>query len=217
MDVQATPAALEELRRFGVPVPALAIGDRVAHGWNPEAYARLLDLPYEPPHRLPPGDLARRLDQVLEATHALVQRFDRAQMDHRPPERDRTVRDLAFHVFRLSLACIDGMDKGFMPHEWLGETAPADLVDGPAVARYGALARGRLQGWFAGAGGDEYARVVDVYYGPQTGHELLERTTWHAAQHLRQLHDLAGRLGVTPKGGVPPELLADLPLPAAVW
>ncbi len=198
-------------------VPALAIGDRVAHGWNPEAYARLLGIAYQPPKRLSPDALARRLDRVLEATHALVERFDRLQMDHRPPERDRSVRDLAYHVFRLSVACIDAMDKGHMPHAWLGETAPPDLVDGPAVARYGALVRGRLQGWFAGAGGDEYARVLDVYYGPQTGHELLERTTWHAAQHLRQLHVIAERLGV-PRPETPlDELYADLPMPAAVW
>ena len=56
--------------------------------------------------------------------------------------------------------------------------------DGAAVARYGALVRGRLAGWFEGAAPGEYARVIAVYYGPQAAHELLERTTWHAAQHL---------------------------------
>jgi hypothetical protein len=215
--VQAAPAALDELRHLGVSVPALAVGDRVAHGWNPQAYARLLGVAYTPPRRLSPPELAQRLDRVLEATHALVRGFDQARLDHRPPERDRTVRDLAYHVFRLSLACIEGMDRGHLPHAWLGETAPGDLVDGPAVARYGALVRGRLQGWFAGAGEDEYARVVDAYYGPQTGHELLERTTWHAAQHLRQLHVLAGRLGVRRPETPPDELFADLPMPAALW
>ena len=67
------------------------------------------------------------------------------------------------------------------------------------MARYGALVRARLGGWFEGAGAGEYARVIDVYYGPQSAHDLLERTVWHAAQHLRQLYVLAGELGVGPR------------------
>jgi hypothetical protein len=58
---------------------------------------------------------------------------------------------------------------------------------------------------------------VQVYYGPQSGHDLLERTTWHAAQHLRQLYDLAGRLGITPPGPLPTAEFQGLPLPEALW
>ena len=31
-------------------------------------------------------------------------------------------------------------------------------------------------GWFEGAGPEEFDRTVDVYYGPQGSHDLLERT-----------------------------------------
>jgi hypothetical protein len=85
------------------------------------------------------------------------------------------------------------------------------------VARYGALVRGRLAGWFDGAGSGEYTRVIDVYYGPQSGHDLLERTTWHAAQHLRQLYALAGKLGVPPSQPLPAADFEGLPLPASLW
>ncbi|MBI2158167.1 MAG: hypothetical protein HYU26_14865 [Candidatus Rokubacteria bacterium] len=51
VDVQADPAALEELKRLGVPaVPAVAVGERAVgradHGWNPPAYAALLGVAY---------------------------------------------------------------------------------------------------------------------------------------------------------------------------
>jgi hypothetical protein len=138
-------------------------------------------------------------------------------MDWKPPERDRTLRDLAYHTFRLSLAFIDGMDRGELPHAWLGERAPEELREGRAVASYGALVRARIAGWFEGAGPGEFERVIQVYYGPQSGHDLLERTTWHAAQHLRQLHSLVARVGISPNVQLPAELFEGLPLPAALW
>jgi hypothetical protein len=109
------------------------------------------------------------------------------------------------------------MDHGQQPREWLGEKAPADMKDGVAVASYGSLVRARLQGWFEATPSDEYTRMVQVYYGPQSGHNLLERTTWHAAQHLRQLYDLAGRLGFTPPRPLPTADFQGLPLPDALW
>jgi hypothetical protein len=55
--------------------------------------------------------------------------------------------------------------------------------------------------------------VLDVYYGPQSGHDLLERTVWHAAQHLRQLYILADRIGVTPRRALPVDAFQGLPFP----
>lgn len=207
-----------ELARLGVPlVPAVAVGDRVVHGWNPAGYAALLGVDFAPPPRLAPEVLAARLDRILGCAGGLAGGLRREHLDWVPPERARSVRDLAYHLFRLSLAGIDAIDRGELPEAWLQEPAPAALGDGPAVARYGAMVRARLAGWFQGVGDDAYARTIATSYGPSSGHELLERTTWHAAQHLRQLHALAGRLGVAPPEPLPTDALAGLPLPAALW
>jgi hypothetical protein len=218
VNVEGDPAALEELRRLGVPlVPAVAVGERAVHGWNPAAYAGLLGVKYQGGAKLPPAELARRLDRILASAERLIREVPAQHMEHRPPQRDRSLRDLAFHIFRLSLAFADGMDRGRLPEEWLQERAPAGLGDGPAIACYGALVRGRLGGWFEGASPREYARIIDVYYGPQSGHDLLERTTWHAAQHLRQLHALAEGLGLQPPEPLPVADFEGLPLPASLW
>jgi DinB superfamily len=216
--VDSHPDAHGELARLGVPlVPAVAVGPRAVHGWNPPAYAELLGIAYAPPGKLPPAELAARLDRILKTTQGLITAIPTEHLDHRPPQRDRTVRELAFHVFRLSLAFADGMDMGRFPEGWLQEKAPVDLLDGASVARYGALVRGRLTGWFEGASPREYARVIDVYYGPQSGHDLLERTTWHAAQHLRQLYALAEGLGVQAPSPLPTPDFEGLPLPSSLW
>jgi DinB superfamily len=198
-------------------VPAVAVGDRAVHGWNPAGYAALLDVRYTEATQLPPRELARRLDRILESSQALVGRFDAAQLDTIPPERKRSVRDLGYHIFRVGLSFIDAMDQGRLPDTWFEERAPAGLHEGGDVARWGALVRGRITGWFQGAGDDEFARVVDVYYGPQGAHDLLERTTWHCAQHLRQLYVLAERLGVSAPAPLPTETFEGLPLPDALW
>ncbi|OLC30262.1 MAG: hypothetical protein AUH81_20435 [Candidatus Rokubacteria bacterium 13_1_40CM_4_69_5] len=218
VDVQGNPAALAELRRLGVPrVPAVAVGDRAVHGWNPPEYARLLGVTYEAEGKLPPAELAARLDQILESTERLLRAIPDPHLDFKPPERDRSLRDLGYHVFRLSLAFIDAMDLGALPESWFQEPAPAGIRDSVALGNYGALVRARLQGWFQGGAAQEYAGVVRTYYGPQSGHELLERTAWHAGQHLRQLYALAERLGIAPPAPMPVDAFRGLPLPDALW
>ena len=188
--------------------PAVVFGNQVVHGWNPAGYATLLGVNYRVAARFTPQALAGRLDRVLESAQRLIDRFDAERMSHVPPERKRTVRDLAFHVYRVGLSFIDAVDRGELPESWFEERAPADLVTGADVARYGALVRARITGWFQGAGTD---------YGPQAADELLERTVWHAGQHLRQLYVLAERLGVTAPAPLPMDALQGLPLPEAIW
>ena len=213
-----TPSAHDELKRLGVPrVPAVAVGDRAVHGWNPAGYAELVGVDYRPAIKLSPAVLAARLDRILGATEALVRRIPDDRMEWTPPERKRPLADLGFHVFRLSLGFIEGADRATFPETVHTETAPSDLRTGDALARYGALVRARLSGWFAGAGGDEFAQVVETYWGPVVAHDLLERTTWHAAQHLRQLYILAARLNITPETPEPVDAYKDLPLPSAIW
>jgi len=154
-------------------------------------------------------ELGRRLDEILAATERLIRPVPEAEM--------ACLRDPAFQIFRLGLGFVDGMDRGRLAGDWRDERAPEDLRDGGAVARYGALVRGRVTGWFEGASPREFERVIKVYYGPQSGHDLLERTTWHAAQHLRQLYALAERLVIAPPGPMPADAFVGLPLPDALW
>jgi hypothetical protein len=166
---------------------------------------------------LPPRELGARLDRILACAEKLVASLSVGALDQRLPRGDGSVRDLAFQVFRRGLAYVDGMDMGALPAGWLEEKAPADLIDGPAVARYGALVRGRVSGWFEGAAASEYARTIEVFDGPQNGHDLLERMAVTAAQHFRRLRALAGELDPMPADPLPLSVFEGLPLPASPW
>jgi hypothetical protein len=48
-------------------------------------------------------------------------------------------------------------------------------------------------------------------------HQLLERSTWHSAQHTRQLIAVLERFNIEPDGRLTPEDLDGLPLPAGLW
>src|SRR5581483_10321614 len=173
VDVEARPEARAELERLGVPLlPAVVVGERAVYGWNPTAVA----------------ELARRLDRVLATGARAMAVAGPAHLALRHPQRDRTLRQLGYHVFRLSLAFREAMIERRLPAAWLKEAAPAALADGPAIARYGESVRDALRAWLARP--DAAAGVVETDYGPQDGHALLERTVWHAAQHVRQLYAL---------------------------
>lgn len=158
------------------------------------------------PSRLATDDLAARLDRILAAAGDLVTRIPDDRMDWSTPALGAPLRDVGFHAFRLGLAFADGMDLGRLRPEWLREGAPADLTDGPSIARYGALVRARLSGWFEGAGRTEYDRTIDLAGQPHSGRAFLIDTVRHTAYHLRGLHIALSELGVAPLA--PPD--ADL-------
>ncbi|MBI2153031.1 MAG: DinB family protein [Candidatus Rokubacteria bacterium] len=218
VNVDAEPAALKELERLGVPrVPAVAVGDRVVHGWNPKGVAELVGAAYAEPVRLQPIELGERLDRILAAAQRAIRQVPPEKLETKPPERDRTVRDLAYHIFRLSVSFPLAVEQNRFPEEWLTEPTPRSLKDGDAIARYGEGVRARLKEWYHQAPAEGFDWVVDTYYGPQTVWGLLERTTWHAAQHLRQLYALLDRMGIAPDRPLTGAEFNGLPLPEALW
>ena len=218
VNVAGNPAALEELKRLGAPlVPAVAVGERIVHGWNPQGFAELVGVSYTEVPQLPPPELAKRLDRILQATQHVMQQIPTDQLDSRTPGGERTIRDLGYHIFRLSLVFRDAAVEDRFPEAWLLEKVPAELGNGQEIAGYGALVRAKLEQWFTEHTEESFSRTVHTYYGPQSLHALLERTTWHAAQHFRQVYALLEGMGIAPDQPLTAEDYAGLPLPEILW
>ena len=218
VNVHGNAARQAELAALGVPrVPATVLGDDLVHGWNPSALAKLVGVDYDGGPALNPEELAQAQDNILYYAQHLVKRLSAHQLALKHPERDRTLRNLAFHLFRLSAAFVDAMEQRRFPLEWLIVNVPDEMETGEAVAQYGAGVRARLAAWFGQAPAGVFAEAVPTYYGDQSAHELLERTTWHAGQHLRQVYDLLERDGSLPGDPLPMELFEGLPLPEELW
>jgi DinB superfamily/Glutaredoxin len=218
VNVHGNPAAQAELTALGiVRVPATVVDGRFVHGWNPGALAELMGVPFDDTPALSPRELAESLDNILYYAQHLLERLTPAQLELKHPERDRTLRDLGWHVFRLSAAFVDCMEQGHLEQKWLVEYAPPEARSGAAVAAYGERVRKRIAAWFERAPEDAFTRVTGTYYGDQRVHLLLERTTWHAGQHLRQIYDLLERDRSLPVPALAPELFEGLPLPDGLW
>lgn len=215
-DVEAQPERRADLAPFGaVRVPATILGARIVHGWNPKALAELVGVPYQERTMLSPAELARRLDRVLAANQRAMRRISPKDLGMKAPGRDRTVHQLGFHVFRLSAAYADTREQGHLPEAWFDERPPAEMADGEAVARYGEAVRRRLAEYQAKPGWCD--GNVSTYYGSQSAHEFLERTTWHAAQHVRQIYWFLDQMGVPAVERLTDADFEGLPLPKEVW
>jgi hypothetical protein len=216
VDVEAHPDRKRELEPHGVPrVPATIHDGRAVHGWNPKALAELVGVKYETVERLAPDELARRMDRVLAATQRIVAQLPPAALDTKAPDRNRTVRQIAWHVFRLSLWFRETRETGMLPDTAYNDADPATIGDAAQIVRFGDEVRAKLGEWFRRPGWCHGS--VETYYGPQTAHDFMERTTWHAAQHLRQLYWFAGNAGVTPEAPLGDRDFEGLPLPNDVW
>ena len=215
-DVENEPERRRDLEPFGLMrVPVTIVGDRAVHGWNPKALAELVGVTYGEREPLSPSELARRLDAVLAATQRAVRQIPREHLGMKAPGRDRTVRQLGFHVFRVAASFVDTRKQGTLISDWFGENAPAEMVDGDAVARHGETVRERLRAFYTRPGWCE--GEVSTYYGPQSAPDFMERTTWHAAQHLRQIYWFLDRMGVHADAPLTDADLEGLPVPREVW
>ena len=215
-DVENEPERRRDLEPFGLMrVPVTIVGERAVHGGNPKALAELVGVTYGEREPLSPPELARRLDAVLAATQRAVRQIPREHLGMKKPGRDRTVRQLGFHIFRLSAAFADTREQGHLSEQWFEENAPAEMADGEAVAGYGETVRRRLRAYFQRPGWCD--GQVSTYYGPQTAPELMERTTWHCAQHLRQIYWFLDEMGVKKDAPLTDADLEGLPVPTEVW
>ena len=58
---------------------------------------------------------------------------------------------------------------------------------------------------------------MNTYYGKQPMHVVFERSTWHSAQHGRQLVHVLERYGIKANQPLTAEDLAGLPLPERLF
>ena len=63
----------------------------------------------------------------------------------------------------------------------------------------------------------DYERQIETYFGFASLHYILERSTWHIAQHLRQLTSLMRDIDPTIMRKIDVESLEGLPIPIEVW
>lgn len=220
VDVVKDPNGRAELAKLGVrSVPVVARGDEFAYGQDIDDVARFVGLKVAQVERLAPEVLISKWDKVLEVAQSCARQLPGNALDEPPiPDRDGTTGTLTYHIFRVPKAFLDVIENGVPDWQENSARKPPDSVrTGSDLADYGATVRQELARWWASRSSPVQDEEVLTFQGSQSLHWFLERSTWHSAQHTRQIQDVLERLSIVPEQTLSPELLAGLPMPKRIW
>lgn len=216
-NVVADREILDEMEASGLPrqVPVVERGEVWVDAQSLEDVARIVGVEYDAAP-LPVADLYRRLDLVLDATRRYVQSLSGADLDRELPNRPRTVGELVYHTISVAESFLEHEDgsplERYKPEpEWANRSTDS-------LATYGRNVHVRLRDWYEGPGSErDWSETANVYYGEPTVHEFLERTTWHAGQHTRQLEWVLVETFDESVDSLEADVWEGLPMPEKVW
>lgn len=216
MNVLEDPAGLAELQKLGVrSVPVLSRGARYTFGQSTKQIVEFLGLDEKSGPELSTDELAARVDKFMTAALELIPLMPADRLDTHVPGRPRSYRTLGFHLFRVVQAFLDANEGVTLVQAMFREEPAPDASTADLVA-YGTGIRQRFRDWWQ-AGDTAATKSLSTYYGPQSLHELMERTTWHCGQHVRQYMMLLEKEGASHHRPLVPADFARLPMPQNVW
>jgi hypothetical protein len=218
VDILSTPDGMDQLLKLGVrKVPCIAVGVRYTFAQNLKDVAEFLGISLER-EVLPPGRLVDKYLGILAAAQRMVLQIPTEKLEERvSANRPRTIGSFAHHIFLIAEAFVLSCE-GAEFSENINQAQPADgFISAAEIAGYAEKVHDRLARWWETTSDKSCEKPIHTYYGNQTAHELLERCTWHSAQHCRQLANLLECHGIRADGLLTPELLEGLPLPEGLW
>lgn len=201
-------------------MPVVSKGENYVFGQNLEDVAEFVGLQGTGHTPLPPDQLIRKWVLVLRA----LQRYARQLPTERINEnvidnRQRSIRLLVHHAFRIAEAYLESVIDGREYAVQHANVPPQDgtYLTGAEIAAYGEGVIGRLQKWWDPLPDKSLSVKIKTYYGMQPMAMVFERSTWHSAQHARQLIHVLERYGIEPDGRLTSQDLAGLPLPERLF
>ena len=199
-------------------IPVIARSNRFVLGQNLEEVAKFLGVHGTGHVALPPEQLFNKWIDVLRTAQRYVCQLPQEQMDlNGLHNRERAIRQLCHHIFRIGEAHLECAERGARNLEELTRVQLPDgtFQTGAEIARYGETVISRIEQWWIGLADRSFRDRIEIMnYGVITTHQLLERSTWHSAHHTRQIADVLKRQGIEPDGVLD---VAGLPLPERVW
>lgn len=207
--------------KFGITtVPVLARAGQYIFCQNLEDVAEFVGVQGTGHTPLPPAVLLAKWINVLRA----AQRYIRQIPDWRLVERvidnrDRSIWLMSHHIFRIGEAFLETAIDDVEYRVNNANVPPADgtCTTGAEIVQYGDSIISRIQTWWEQLEDKSCRQKIRTFYGTPPLHQLFERSTWHSAQHTRQLIAVLERFGIPPDERLSSEDLAGLPLPEGLW
>jgi glutaredoxin/uncharacterized damage-inducible protein DinB len=219
INVSARPEAMDELRALGVrTVPVVARGREYVFAQELADVSAFIGRKVDF-QRLPPRALYGKWQNVLGAAQRHVMQLPADRLSERAtPGRDRSVRELAYHIYQVPDSFLQAIEDGVQDLTSVYNAPPPASVKSVADIRdYGKRVSERLARWWQREGERAQSAKLQTYYGEQPLHHVMERCTWHSAQHTRQIMAVLERYGIAPNGPLTAADYEGLPMPSGLW
>lgn len=218
-NVLADTEAFKELSAFGLrQVPIVTKGDKYANGQVLKDVAELVGVTGINLSVLPVDELYGRLQTILAGSERFFRQIPDNALHNLLPNRPRSYTDLVYHIFNNADAFIEEKEGIPLTFDSYNRFPAPDHNSRQDILDYAAHVNKRLNDWFTkNQSSFDWKAKADVYYGDQTQHQFLERTTWHSGQHARQMMWVLEGMSIAPDNPLPPSTFEGLPMPEKVW
>ena len=219
VNVSARPEAMLDLARMGVrTIPVVTRGADYVFAQELADVSRFVGVAAEFT-RLPAAVLVEKWLKILEAAQRHVMQLPAERLCERAtPGRNRSIRDLAYHVYQVADAFLQAVEHGVEDLASVyNAPPPSEVKSSRDIEQYGVAVTVRVRRWWAQLRDKTCAGELNTYYGAQSLHHVLERTVWHCAQHARQIIAVLERYEIPVEGPLTHDDYAGLPLPAGLW
>jgi hypothetical protein len=193
----------------------LSRGDKFTFAQSTKQIVDFLGLHERSMPELSTEELKERVDKYMGAALELIPLMPADRLHINVPGRPRSYRTLSFHLFRVVVAFLEANEGIQLERAAFGEEPKPDATTADLVA-YGEGVRKRFNDWWD-KGDTAPTKQLPTYYGAQSLHELMERTTWHCGQHVRQYQMLLEKEGVGHRTPLKAPDFTKLPFPQNVW
>lgn len=220
VNVLTDPNAMRDLEKLGAQsIPIVSYGDRFVFGQSLAQVAEFVGKAAPQTERLPPEILIERWIYFLDVARTQTAQIPQSRLDVRAvPDRNRTVRELAYHIFQVPHSFIESVLEGKV--DWTircTTPVPAAVKTPRDILDYAERHTAAIETWWSGLTERDCHWPVATHYGERSAHELLERQTWHSAQHARQLQAVMESFGIPLTRTIRDEAYRGLPMPAGLW
>jgi|TARA_B110000503_G_C7158269_1_gene418362 glutaredoxin len=222
VNVRENADGFKALGKLGVrQVPVLVKGDQWCDGQMIAQVNILAGIAANSTdQKLAPKELADRMMGYLPILKAYVLQIPSQRFDELLPGRPRSYGNLACHCAEIiDLFIKVSQKKHQLVFDDYEHPLPNACSTPEKLSQYVSQVAIKLSDWVLNdLPHQNFAANPNVYYGQPTLHEYMERTAWHAGQHLRQLElVIKDKLAQQPEPRLSDNLFMGLPMPHLVW
>jgi glutaredoxin len=220
VNVVTQPEASKELSERGIRgVPVVSRGDRYVYAQSLEVVNEFLGVSEELPTRQTAFIFEKWIALLKIAVGYLeICPSEELQADVLK-ERERPVGELSYHAFQIVQAFLHCMHTG--DRDWFERSSgPVNMdvaLNKPLLLAFARDNTEKLERYW-NQGATEFVDVVGPFEGGlKSTHEFLDRSSWHSAQHVRQVAAVLGRDGIELLPPWSDDMVQGLGVPKGLW